>query len=360
MTAATLVRGPAGGPRRDGGMSDLTRARLPRWAPYAVAAGAVLVALALRLGGGLDGAVRPVVLAAVLFAVVLPGVSLVVEGRRLAVDRLATTLVTGAFGVALAPLLSVLYAVLSRGVHRFDLAFFTQTNENITARDPGGGALHAIIGTIEQVGIATLIAVPLALLTAIYLNEYGGRGRFARGISYIVDVMTGLPSVVAGLFVLAFWVLALHQGVSGFAGSLALVVLMLPIVTRNTEEMLKLVPDELREASYALGIPRWRTILKVVLPTALPGIVTGITLGVARIFGETAPVLLVVFGTNVLNANAFQGAQASLPLYIYQQVLSGNQTGVDRAWTAALALILIVMLLNLLARLIARRSQVGR
>jgi len=359
VTAAALAgpRGTSGGPADR--LPSLRRRVLPRWAPAASAGAALVVALALNAAGALDGVVRVAALFAVLYAVVLTLLSRAVEGRRCSTDRLATTLVSGAFLLALVPLVSVLWTVVSRGVRRFDLTFFQRSNAGITARDPGGGAYHAIIGTLEQVGLATLIAVPLALLTAVYLVEYG-RWPLATAVSYVVDVMTGLPSVVAGLFVLAFWVLALGQGFSGFAGSLALAVLMLPIVSRNTEEMLKLVPDDLREASYALGVPRWRTILGVVLPTALPGIVTGMMLGVARIFGETAPVLLVVFGNNVINNNPFDKAQASLPLYVFQQVTSGNRTAIDRAWTAALTLIIIVMLLNLVARLVSRRSTVGR
>jgi len=358
MSAATLVEGGPP-PAAEDQLRSLSHARLPRWAPAAVGAGAFALALVGNAAGALDGPVRVAATTAVLYAVVLTLLSRSVEGARRSTDRLATTLVGGAFLLALVPLLSLVYTVVSRGARRFDGRFFTKSNAGITARDPGGGAYHAIIGTIEQVGIATLIAVPLALLTAVYLVEYG-RGPLAKAVSYVVDVMTGLPSVVAGLFVLSFWILALHQGFSGFAGSIALAILMLPIVSRNTEEMLKLVPDELREASYALGIPRWRTILRVVLPTALPGIVTGVMLGVARIFGETAPVLLLVFGNNLINGNPFSGAQASLPLYVFQQVSSGNKTAIDRAWTAALALILIVMLLNLLARLVSRRSTVGR
>ena len=163
-------------------------------------------------------------------------------------------------------------------------------------RTPTGGIYHAIVGTVQQVGIATLIAVPLALLAAIYLVEYG-RGRLAKTISFFVDVMTGLPSIVAGLFIYTLCILTLGGSFAGIYGALALAILMLPVVVRSTEEMLKLVPNELRESSYALGVARWRTILKIVVPTALPGIMTGIMLGVARVTGETAPLLLTTFFT---------------------------------------------------------------
>jgi phosphate transport system permease protein len=221
--------------------------------------------------------------------------------------------------------------------------------------EPGGGIYHALLGTLEQVGLASVIAVPVGVLTAIYLVEYG-RGRLARAVTFFVDVMTGIPSIVAGLFVLSFWILILDMGYSGFAGSLALAILMMPVVVRSTEEMLKLVPNELREASLALGVPKWRTILKVVLPTSVGGITTGVMLSIARITGETAPVLLLVWGTNFINSNPFSDPQASLPLYIYQQYAnsSGYGAAYDRAWAAALALIAFVMILNLVARGIAR------
>jgi phosphate transport system permease protein len=218
---------------------------------------------------------------------------------------------------------------------------------------PGGGIYHAIIGTVEQVGIATLIAAPIGLLTAIYLVEYG-RGKLAAAVTFFVDVMTGIPSIVAGLFVLSFWIILLDFGYSGFAGAMALAILMMPIVVRSTEEMLKLVPNELREASLALGVPKWRTILKVVLPTAIGGITTGVMLAVARIAGETAPILLLVFGAQSINNNPFEGAQSSLPYYVYEQWANGNEASYDRAWAAALVLIAFVMILNMVARGIAR------
>jgi phosphate transport system permease protein len=217
----------------------------------------------------------------------------------------------------------------------------------------GGGVYHAIIGTLEQVGIATAIAAPIGMLTAVYLVEYG-KGRLATAVTFFVDVMTGIPSIVAGLFILSTWNLLLGFGPSGFAGAMALAILMMPVVVRSTEEMLKLVPNELREASLALGVPKWRTIVKVVIPTAIGGITTGVMLAVARIAGESAPIALLVFGNNLINNDPFNGPQASLPFYIYQQYQNGNEPSYDRAWAAALVLIAFVMILNLLARGIAR------
>lgn len=268
-------------------------------------------------------------------------------------DRVVQGLVYLAFALAVVPLVSVLWLVISNGMSRFDVEFLTHSMNGIGARDVGGGAYHAIIGTLEQVLLASVISVPIGLFTAIYLVEYGNNGRLSRAISFFVDVMTGVPSVVAGLFVLAFWILFLGFSYSGWAGALALSILMMPTVVRSAEEMLRLVPVDLREASYALGVPKWRTILRVVLPTAFTGIVTGVMLAVARVAGETAPLLMTVFFTNSINNDPFTGPQMGLPLFVFDQAARPNDTAVDRAWTGALTLILIVMLLNLVARLIA-------
>ncbi|MFC5832954.1 phosphate ABC transporter permease PstA [Nonomuraea insulae] len=273
-------------------------------------------------------------------------------GRRIK-DRVVQGLVYLAFALAVVPLVSVLWLVISNGLARFDLEFLTHSMNGIGARDAGGGAYHAIIGTLEQVLLASLISVPIGLFTAIYLVEYGNGGRLSRSISFFVDVMTGIPSVVSGLFVFAFWILVLGFQYSGWAGAIALSILMMPTVVRSAEEMLRLVPNDLREASYALGVPKWRTIIKVVLPTALTGIITGVMLAVARVAGETAPLLMTVFFTNSINNDPFSGPQMGLPLFVFDQAARPNDTAVDRAWTGALTLILIVMLLNLVARLIA-------
>ncbi|MGW0809631.1 phosphate ABC transporter permease PstA [Nonomuraea sp. NPDC002799] len=268
-------------------------------------------------------------------------------------DKAVQGLVYLAFALAVVPLVSVLWLVISNGLARFDLEFLTHSMRGIGARDAGGGAYHAIIGTLEQVLLASLISVPIGLFTAIYLVEYGRGGRLSRAISFFVDVMTGVPSVVAGLFVFAFWILVLGFQFSGWAGAMALAILMMPTVVRSAEEMLRLVPGDLREASYALGVAKWRTIVKVVLPTAFTGIVTGVMLAVARVAGETAPLLMTVFFTDSINEDPFTGPQMGLPLFVFDQAGRPNDTAIDRAWTGALTLILIVMLLNLVARLIA-------
>lgn len=268
-------------------------------------------------------------------------------------DKAAAGVITLTFVLALIPLVAILWTVISKGVKRFGVDFLSHSMRNVAEADPFGGVYHAILGTLEQVGIATAITVPIALMVSVYLVEYGGNGRLAKAVTFFVDVMTGLPSIVAGLFIFSVWILGAGFKASGFAGSLALGILMLPIVIRSSEEMFKLVPNGLREAAYALGVPKWRTISRVVLPTALPGIVTGVMLGVARVMGETAPVLLLVGATASINPNAFAGAQASLPVFIFGEAAQPSPHAWDRAWAAALTLILLVMLLNLIARLIA-------
>ncbi|MEU0034010.1 phosphate ABC transporter permease PstA [Streptomyces sp. NPDC048448] len=335
--------------------SSLRGASLPSWSPWGIAVGALVLAVVIGLVGGLDSKVQWGLIAAILFILGTYGISARVEGRRQAKDRVATSLVWVCFLVAIVPLASLIWETAKRGVKVFDIYFLTHSMGVVADTETGGGIYHAIIGTLEQVGIATLIAVPIGVLTAVYLVEYG-RGKLAKAVTFFVDVMTGIPSIVAGLFILSFWILILDMGYSGFAGSLALSILMMPVVVRSTEEMLKLVPNELREASLALGVPKWRTIIKVVLPTSIGGITTGVMLAVARITGETAPVLLLVWGTNFINTNPFSDPQASLPLYIYQQYANsaGSGAAYDRAWAAALALIAFVMILNLAARGIAR------
>src|SRR5690606_14770886 len=257
------------------------------------------------------------------------------------------------FLVALIPLISLTATVVANGVARFDIEFFNSSMRNITGE--GGGALHAMVGTLLITLAATIISVPLGLMTSIYLVEYG-RGRLARIITFLVDVMTGIPSIVAGLFAYAAFAVFLGPGVRmGIVGAVSLAVLMIPVVVRSSEEMLRLVPNELREASYALGVPKWRTITKVVLPTAIAGITTGIMLAIARVIGETAPLLITAGFTASMNYNLFADRMQSLPVYVYTQFANqGNPAFafLERAWAAALLLILIVMALNLLARVV--------
>jgi phosphate transport system permease protein len=296
------------------------------------------------------------VFAVVLYATALPIWSRFVESSRAAKDRLVTTLVWSAFAVAMVPLVSLIFTVLKNGLGVINAQFLTYSMRNIIGE--GGGIYHAILGTLLITLAAAVISVPIGLLTSIYLVEYAGRGKIGRTITFLVDVMTGIPSIVAGLFAYALFVLFFGEGVRmGFGGAVALSLLMIPIVVRSCEEMLKLVPDELREASYALGVPKWRTIVKVVLPTALPGIITGITLAIARVIGETAPLLIIAGSTDSVNLNIFSERMMTLPVYIYYSYTQPGvpaEFGQARAWGAALVLIVIVMALNLLARLLGK------
>jgi phosphate transport system permease protein len=285
----------------------------------------------------------------------LPGARWRVQGVRAWKNRLATVAAWTAFGLAMLPLFAVLGYTLARGLKGLNYTFLTHSMARIGPLDSGGGAYHAILGTIEQVVLASVVAIPLGLLVAIYITEYG-RGPMAGAIRFFIDVMTGIPSIVAGLFIFAFWVLALHQGFSGLAAAMALALLMLPVVVRSSEEMIKLVPDGLREAAYAMGVPKWRVIISIVLPTARTGITTGILLAIARVTGETAPLLLTAFGNDYIHTNPLHGPQSGLPLFVFSQAGSAFDVAVNRAWAGALTLILFVVLLYVVARILTRRD----
>ena len=273
------------------------------------------------------------------------------------------TLATGAMGfcfaAAMVPLVWILGTVVVKGSKLLlTQEWWFQSQRGITIRTVGGGAYHALIGSLLTGLLCAAIAVPLGVLAAIYLVEYGGRGPLARVTTFMVDILTGVPSIVAALFIYAVWITLFGQQRTGFAVSLALVLLMVPVVLRSTEEMLRLVPDELREASYALGTPRWRTVLKVVLPAAFSGIVTGVVLGLARVMGETAPLLILGPYTKAINFDPFNGNMAALPTMINQDRTAVLQAAVDRTWAAALTLILLVLVLNLIARTVGHFSRV--
>jgi phosphate transport system permease protein len=332
-----------------------THRRLPRFGAVGIfLGGVVLGGLLSAVTGGFTIALT-VVYGVLLGTLAVYLLSRRVEGRRKATDRLVTTVVTSAFVIAMVPLVSLVYTVLSNGLARFDSTFFNSSMLGVVGE--GGGAYHAILGTVIITALTTVISVPIGLLTAIYLVEYG-TGRLKRAITFLVDVMTGIPSIVAGLFAYALFALVFGPGIRlGIMGAVALSVLMIPVVVRSAEEVLKLVPNELREASYALGVPKWRTILRVVIPTATAGLGTGITLAVARVIGETAPLLVTVGIVTGTNLNPFNGRMATLPVFSYYQLTQPGfppQFGIDRAWTAALVLIILVMALNVVARLISR------
>lgn len=280
-------------------------------------------------------------------------------GRKIK-NQTATVIVTLCFALALVPLAWVLWSVLDNGLSTvLDPNWWSHSQNGVTERGEGGGAFHAALGSILQTLVAGIISVPIALMGAVYLVEYG-KGRLSRVVGFTVDILTGIPSIVAALFVYAVVITTLGFQRQGFAVSLALVLLMIPVVLRTTEEMLKLVPHELREASLALGVPKWKTIVRIVVPTALPGIITGIMLGVARVIGETAPLLVLVGYSKAINYNLFDGFQGSLPGMIVNE--SSNialEPAAGRAWGAALTLIFIVLALNLAARLVARLTKVS-
>ena len=351
-----------------GVMSPLTRPSLPRWASWGVLGAAIVVAGLLTLLLGLNIAAFAF-LSVLLYLVALPLWSLLVEGQRKATDRLVTGLIWSAFGVVCVPLVWVIATVVAKGAPKLTGHFLTTSMRNVPV-GAGGGIMHAIEGTLLVTLLAAAIAIPLGLFTAIFLVEYGRGTRIARVITFLVDVMTGIPSIVAGLFALALFVLIFGPAVQmGFTSSVALAVLMTPTVVRSSEEMLRLVPADLREASYALGVPKWRTILKVVIPTAIGGIVTGVMLAISRVIGETAPLLVTVAYSASMNGNPFNGPMATLPTFIYGQFHSPEapprvplgvnaaipeSASIGRYWAAALALIIIVMILNLVARIIGK------
>lgn len=333
----------------------LTAGRLSRLTPLWILIGSLAVSLVIFALMGQPNVAGIAVVTVLLYAIIVTIASVVVEGGRRARDRLATTLVTVAFGLALVPLVSVAYTAVTLGAARFDITFFTSSMRNVVGE--GGGALHAIIGTVLITLATAIISIPIGILTAIYLVEYG-RGPLARAITFLVDVMTGIPSIVAGLFAYALFELFFGAGVRmGIGGSVALALLMIPVVVRSTEEMLKLVPNELREASFALGVPKYLTILKVVLPTSIAGIITGAIIAIARVIGETAPLLIIAGYTQSMNYDLFDGRMMTLPVFVYTsyaQQGTDAAASIDRAWTGALTLILIVMVLNLVGRLVAR------
>lgn len=289
-----------------------------------------------------------------------------VDPRRRRTDRIMRVLIWGAFVLAMIPLVSLIWSVIANGMGRFDLYFLTHSMRNVYGGMDAGGVYHALLGTILITGLATLISVPIGILTSIYLVEYGS-GSLARAVTFLVDVMTGIPSIVAGLFAFSLFYLVVGPGAtSGVVGAAALSVLMIPVVIRSTEEMLRLVPNELREASFALGVPKWLTIIRIVLRTAVAGITTGVMIAIARVIGETAPLLITVGATDSINNNVFEGNMMTLPVYVYRQYAAGlvpcapgdaaciPTINYDRAWSAALVLILVVMLLNLVARGVSR------
>lgn len=350
MESASTPIDAAGGLRLASGTGSL-----PSWGPWAAYGGSLALSAAALLASGAFTIALTLVFGTLLSGFVLYAWSRAVEGRRRAVDRVMTLAIASAFGLAMIPLFSLVFEVAKRGIPGISWEFFTADARGVVG---GGGAAHAIVGTLVITAVAAVISVPIGIMAAIYLNEYG-TGRLRRALTFFVDVMTGIPSIVAGLFAYALFELFLGPGIRlGVMGSVALSVLMIPIVIRSSEEVLKIVPNHLREAAYALGTPKWRTITKVVLPTAFAGIVTGVMIAIARIVGETAPLLVTTGVVDSMNSDPFNGRMQNLAVYAYNEYRSPGvmkQAAYDKAWAAALTLIVIVMLLNVAARFVYRR-----
>ena len=280
--------------------------------------------------------------------------------RRRITDITATVLVTLAVLVALVPLVWVLITAVVKGIPALTSAtWFTHSLSGLTSSAEGGGIYHALIGTILQGLVCAVLSIPLGLFVAIYLVEYADRkSRLAKLTTFMVDILSGVPSIVAALFIYALWIATFGFPKSGFAVALALVLLMVPVVVRSTEEMLRIVPQDLREASYALGVPKWKTIAKIVLPTALPGIITGVMLALARVMGETAPLLILVGYAPFINFNLFGGEMGTLPGVMVAEMNNPTDAGTNRIWGAALTLILLIAILNVAAKVVGHFSQV--
>lgn len=333
--------------------------RLPGWFTKVAIAVAIVLAAAVLQVFGTEGAtiIATGVLSIVFYLIIATTISVVVEGRRYAADRFVSGLIYTAFILAIAPLVSLLWMAVTEGWGELSWDFFTKNGQGITLENHATGAAHALVGTLLITAMTALISVPLGIMTAVYLVEYGRKSALAKAVTFLVDIMTGIPSIVAGLFAAAMiptiarltWATESEalQMRTGLMGAVALVVLMTPIVVRNTEEMLRLVPNELREASYALGVTKASTIIRVVLRTALPGIVSGVVIAIARVIGETAPLLITTGVTDVFNFNLFDGTMRTLPTYVYS--MWNNAATRPLAWSGALTLILLVLLLNLIA-----------
>lgn len=278
------------------------------------------------------------------------------RGVASAKDAVARGLVTVGMTFAVLPIFSILFEVVKRGYKGLGFGLFTHDMSLTSVNDPlgNGGLLHAITGTVILVVIALIVAMPIGILTAIYLTEI--RGKFAAPIKFLVQAMSGVPSIVAGLFILSAYVYPVTGSLSGFAGSLALMILMIPTIARTSEEVLLLIPNDLREAGVALGGTQWRTVALVVVPAAKSGLVTALILGIARVAGETAPLVLLTGGGEKVNPNPFSGPMGSLPMYIWKCFGQGTEQSIARAWTGILVLLVIVLALFTMARFLSERK----
>ncbi len=349
-------------------MSSLEKVATPQprkpWAPTpidqaktaGIVAASTLISLLLILVSPLSGKLAFVVLFSIAYLIIDFAVSYAKAGRSAAVDSLFRGLVTTAILIAVTPIVSILFTVWIRGHKGLHWTLFTKDMHNNAFTDPvnQGGLLHAIIGTFLLVIFAMIISVPIGILTALYLTEV--RGRFTRPIEFLVQAMSGVPSIVAGLFIYAAILIPFTKTVNGIQGSLALAILMIPTVARTSQEVLKLIPSDLREAGVALGGTQWRSVALVVVPAARSGLITAMILGVARVAGETAPILLLTGGSGTKNFNVFSGSLGSLPNYIWQAFGAGTPESITRAWAGILVLLVIVVILFTAARILGNRK----
>ena len=342
-----LIPAPAGPPRFRK-VRGLTREELAEYA-IALAAG---VHLAVLLRYVLDW--NDIKGTAIIALLVFIGLHYAIVRERssadVAIDKAVTTVMWTVGTLVVALLGWMISYVAIQGIRKLRFSFLTSDLSTVGALDEGGGAKHAIIGSIQQVGLTTMFVVPVAILTAVYLHEI--KGRMSGLIRFVIDALAGLPSIVAGLLIITIF-----PGYAGYKASMALFILALPLVTRTSEEVLRTVPDGLREASLALGAPQWRVVMRVVLPTARAGLVTAVLLAVARITGETAPVLLTAFTSATTNSNPFSGTQSSLPSFVYDLIRVPNKTQNDRAWAGALLLLIVVLVAFAAARITLARSE---
>jgi phosphate transport system permease protein len=277
--------------------------------------------------------------------------------RRVWRNRRNTAFVLLAVGLTMIPVVMILYQVVAKGIATMGWEFLTSSMP-FSFRREGGGFLNGLVGTALMVGLASAFSIPVGILAAVYLTEYGKKNWLAKTIRFFSDVMTGVPSVFVGLFV--YTALVIKFGFGALMGAAALAIIMMPIIVRSTEEMLKLVPPELKDASYALGAAKWQTVMKVVLPSAAPGITTGVMLAVARAAGETAPLILTALGAYQLTAKLWGEPISSLTLAIYDGARNPFAAGQARAWAGALELLIIVLVFTVVARVVASRSRISR
>ena len=296
----------------------------------------------------------------IFYAVVTSIAQYLARGKAAAKDAIIKAVVVLGAVITVLPIASIIVTVVSKGAAGIRPGLFTNDMSMATPTDPltNGGLLHAITGTLTLVAISLVLSVPIGILTALYLTEI--KGRFTAPIRFLVQAMSGVPSIVAGLFILSAVLYPITKSYSGFMGALALTILMIPTITRTSEEVLLLIPNELREAGVALGGTQWRTVAMIVLPAARSGLITAMILGVARIAGETAPILLLTGGGDKVNPNPFNGSLGSLPYYIWKSFNAGSPEAITRAWAGLLVLLVVVLILFTLARLLTTRKMKAR